>query len=75
MCLLHMKVGETAAVDAINVNAALRARLIAMGLTKDARVCVKHYGWFKSTVQVMINRTLVALRRDEAALIEVHRIA
>jgi len=75
MCLLQMKVGETAAVDALNVNAALRARLNAMGLTKDARICVKHYGWFKSTVQVMINRTLIGLRKDEAALIEVHRVA
>jgi len=74
MCLLQMKVGEMAAVDAINVSAALRARLSAMGLTKDAQVCVKHYGWFKSTVQVMINRTLVALRRDEAEQIEVRKI-
>jgi len=74
MCLLQMKVGEVAAVDAVNVNAALRARLTAMGLCKDAQICVKHFGWFKSTVQVMINRTLVALRKDEAALIEVHKV-
>lgn len=74
MCLLQMKVGEMASVDAVNVNAALYARLTAMGLTKDARICVKHYSGFKSTVQVMINRTLVALRKDEAARIEVHKI-
>ena len=74
MCLLQMKVGETAAVDAINVHPALRARLGAMGLTRDARICIKHYGWFKSTVQVMINRTLVGLRKSEAELIEVHKV-
>lgn len=75
MCLLQMKVGEVAAIEAVNVRGALRQRLIAMGLTQDARVCVKHFGWFKSTVQVMINRSLIALRKDEAALIEVHRVA
>ena len=74
MCLLQMKVGEIAAIDAVNVHGALRHRLMAMGLTQDARVCVKHFGWFKSTVQVMINRTLIALRKDEAALIEVHKL-
>jgi ferrous iron transport protein A len=74
MCLLQMKIGETAAVDAINVNDALRKRLYAMGFTVDSRICVKHYGWFKSTVQVMIDRTLIALRKDEAAQIEVHKI-
>jgi Fe2+ transport system protein FeoA len=75
MCLLQMKAGEIAAVDAVNVHGALRQRLMAMGLTQDARICVKHFGWFKSTVQVMINRTLIGLRREEAALIEVHRVA
>jgi ferrous iron transport protein A len=74
MCLLQMKVGEMASVDAVNVDGALKQRLLAMGLMPHARVSVKHYGWFKSTVQVMINRTLIALRRDEAELIEVHKI-
>ncbi|HHH72389.1 MAG TPA: ferrous iron transport protein A [Sulfuricurvum sp.] len=74
MCLLQMKVGEMASVDAVNVHGALRARLSAMGMTRDAEICVKHFGWFKSTVQVMINRTLVALRREEAEQIEVHKI-
>ena len=75
MCLLQMKVGEIAAVEAVNVNGALKQRLMAMGLTQDAQVCVKHFGWFKSTVQVMINRTLIALRREEAELIEVQKVA
>jgi len=75
MCLLQMKVGEVAAVDAIHVHGALRARLLAMGLMPNAQISIKHFGWFKSTVQVMINRTLVGLRKEEAELIEVHRVA
>ena len=74
MCLLQMKVGEMVAVDAINLDSELKQRLGIMGLTRGSHICVKHYGWFKSTVQVMINRTLIALRKDEAAHIEVHKI-
>ncbi|MDA3946316.1 MAG: FeoA domain-containing protein [Helicobacteraceae bacterium] len=72
MSLLHMKIGEMVAVDAINVNSVLKQRLCAMGLTRDAHICVKHFGCFKSTVQIRINRSLIALRKDEARLIEVH---
>jgi len=74
MCLLQMKVGDMAAVDAINVQGDLKQRLNAMGLARNSEICVKQYGWFKSTVQIMINRTLIALRKDEAELIEVHKI-
>jgi ferrous iron transport protein A len=74
MCLLHMKVGEMVAVDAINLDGELRRRLGIMGLMPGSHISVKHYGWFKSTVQVMINRTLIALRKEEAQQIEVHKI-
>lgn len=75
MCLLEMNIGEMVAVDAINVNSVLKQRLCAMGLTRDAHICVKHFGFFKSTVQIRINRSLIALRKDEARLIEVHSLA
>ncbi len=75
MCLLEMKIGEMVAVDAINVNSVLKQRLCSMGLTRDAHICVKHFGFFKSTVQIRINRSLIALRKDEAKLIEVHSLA
>lgn len=75
MCLLQMKIGEMVAIDAINVNGTLKQRLCAMGLTRDAHVCVKHFGCFKSTVQVMVNCSLIALRKNEAQLIEVHPVA
>lgn len=74
MCLLQMKAGETALIDAMRVDAALKHRLQAMGMHIDSKICVKRYGWFKSTVQIMINRSLIALRKEEAACIEVHRI-
>lgn len=74
MCLLEMNVGQRAAIDMLHVNSDLKERLHSLGFMRDSSLCVKHFGIFKSTVQVMINRTLIALRRDEARLIEVHII-
>ncbi|MBA3025516.1 MAG: ferrous iron transport protein A [Sulfurimonas sp.] len=74
MCLLHMKVGEMACIDALNVNSELKKRLNALGFIRDTNICVKNFGLFKSTVQVLINRSFIALRKEEAMLIEVHKI-
>lgn len=74
MCLLEMKTGDKAIIDSLNMGTELKHRLNAMGLMKDSRIEVNQYGWFKSTVQIMINRSLIAIRRDEALLIEVHKI-
>jgi Fe2+ transport system protein FeoA len=69
-----MKAGEIAFIDALNVKGELKNRLNSFGFIRDNSICVKQFGLFQSTVQVMINRTLIALRRDEARLIEVHKI-
>ncbi|MDD2791393.1 MAG: FeoA domain-containing protein [Sulfurimonas sp.] len=74
MCLLHMKVGEMVSIDAINVDSELKKRLNALGFIRDTPLCIKRFGLFKSTVQVMINRSFIALRKSEASLIEVHKI-
>jgi len=74
MCLLEMNKGEVAAIDALNVNGELKQRLNSLGIIRDNAICVKNFGLFKSTVQIMINRTLIALRKEEARLIEVHII-
>ncbi len=74
MCLLEMKIGDMATIDAVNVKGELKRRLIALGLIRNANISIKNFGWFKSTVQVMINHSFIALRKDEAALIMVHKI-
>lgn len=74
MCLLEMKIGEMAVIDAVNVSGELKKRLISLGLIRNANISIKNYGWFKSTVQIMINRSFIALRKDEAALILVHKV-
>ena len=74
MCLLQMKVGENAVIDAVHVSGEVRQRLISLGLIRNASISIKHFGWFKSTVAIMIENTAVALRKEEALQIMVHKI-
>jgi len=74
MCLLEVKAGEMVCIDALHVSDELKRRLNSFGMMKGSDICVKHFGLFKSTVQVMVYRSLIALRKEEAQLIEVHKI-
>ena len=74
MCLLEMKIGEMASIDNLNVDSDLKKRLNSHGFIRDNIVRITRFGLFKSTVQIMINNSLVALRKEEAKLIEVHKI-
>lgn len=74
MCLLEMEVGQKACIDCLHVSSELKNRLNALGFIRDNDICIKKFGLFKSTVQIMINRSLIALRKEEARLIEVHLI-
>ena len=75
MLLHELDVGETAMIDAINIGGSLKNRLCSLGLAENESICVKHYGLFKSTVQVMTESSFIALRKAEAECIEVHKIA
>jgi ferrous iron transport protein A len=74
MCLLEIQAGQRVSVDAINVSNELKRRLNSFGLMRGSDIFIKQFGWFKSTVQIQINRSLIAIRKDEAKLIEVHKI-
>ena len=75
MLLNELNIGDEAVIDVINMSGSLKSRLCSLGLTENQSVCVKHYGLFRSTVQVMTDSSFIALRKDEASCIEVHKIA
>ena len=74
MLLSQLNIGENAVIDAINVRGALKNRLSSLGLSENESVSVTHYGVFRSTVQVMTESSFIALRKEEASCIEVHKI-
>lgn len=63
--------GGIATVVKINAAGALKQRLISFGLMKGAEVKMLECGMTKSTFEIKIGNVSIALRREEAELIEV----
>jgi len=63
--------GGIATVAKINASGALKQRLISFGLMKGAEIRMLECGLTKSTFEVKIGSVTIALRREEAELIEV----
>ena len=58
----------------LNADSELKQRLIAFGVMKDALIEVLEHSLTKSTIEVKIGKTRLALRAKEAELIEVEKI-
>ena len=58
-------------ITKLNAKGALKDRLISFGLMKGTEIKVLEHAPAKSTVEIIVARTRLALRREEAELIEV----
>lgn len=63
--------GGTATVVKINATGALKQRLISFGLMKGVKVQMLECSMTKSTFEIKVGNVRLALRREEAELIEV----
>ena len=63
--------GGTATIVKINATGALKQRLISFGLMKGARIEMLECSMTKSTYEIKVGNVRLALRREEAELIEV----
>lgn len=66
--------GGKATVAKINATGALKQRLISFGLMKGAEITMLECGLTKSTFEIKIGSVNIALRREEAELIEVTNV-
>lgn len=66
--------GGRATVAKINATGALKQRLISFGLMKGAEITMLECGLTKSTFEIKIGSVNIALRREEAELIEVTNV-
>jgi ferrous iron transport protein A len=73
MKLTELKQGEEAVIVNIDANSELRNRLLSFGLAAGERLSVKGHSLAKQTIEIEIDGTLIALRREEADKIEVKR--
>ncbi len=58
----------------LNAPAELKQRLISFGIMKEALIEVLEYAPAKSTIEVKVGKMRIALRAEEAGLIEVQKI-
>ena len=67
---------KTCRVKVVKLNAKtdLKQRLISFGIMKDADIEVLEHAPGKSTIEIKVGKMRIALRAEEAKLIEVKKI-
>lgn len=71
MTLDKLNIGDTAIIKAVNCNPALKNRFYSFGIVKGSKVFVEEVTLTKSTIEIKINQTKIAIRLSEASAIEV----
>jgi len=73
MRLNELKMGDEAVIKKIYAKEPLKTRLFSMGITKGEKIKLLKHTLAKNTFEVEVNRVPIALRNEEAALVEVER--
>ena len=71
MKLTECMKGCSATVVKLNAQGALKQRLVSFGVMKGAKIQLLGFAPAKSTVEIKVGRMRLALRNEEAQLIEV----
>lgn len=71
MTLNQLKINEKAVITAINCDEILKNRLYSFGISKGVEVQIVELTLTKSTMEIKINQSKIALRLSEASKIEV----
>ena len=73
MKLSQMNAGDKAVVIRIDANDELKQRFFSLGLHKGSELQIKATSIAKSTMEIEVGTTLLALRFEEAKSIEVQK--
>lgn len=74
MTLDKLNIGDTAVIKAVNCENALKNRFYSFGMVKGSSVQVEEVTLTKSTMEVRVKRTMIAIRLSEASKIEIEKI-
>jgi len=74
MNLTELKKGNRAEILKISADKALKDRLTSFGVMRGEELILKGCSLAKQTIEIEVGSTLIALRRDEAAKIDVKKI-
>ena len=73
MKLSEIEKGQCGKITQINTDSVLKARFSSFGITRGAIVYIIEQTMSKNTIEIKINNTKIALRINEAQLIEVEQ--
>ena len=71
MNLSDVKIGDSCTVTKLNDSGEIRRRIMDMGITKGATICVKKVAPLGDPIDVTVRGYHLSLRRSDAANIEV----
>ena len=74
MNLTELIKGNKAEIIKVSADKALKDRLSSFGVMKGEELLIKGCSLAKQTIEIEVGSTLIALRKDEAAKIEVKKI-
>ena len=74
MRLTELSKGDKAVIIKIYADKALKDRLTSFGVMRGEELIVKGCSIAKQTMEIEVGSTLIALRKDEAAKIEIEKI-
>ena len=72
--LKDCKKGCVVKVLKLNAKSELKQRLISFGIMKEATIEVLEHAPAKSTIEIKVAKMRIALRAEEASMIEVQKI-
>ena len=71
MTLNELKVGESGRVARLVGEGAVKHRIMEMGLTKGAEVCVRKIAPLGDPIEITVRGYELSIRKDEAAKVEI----
>ena len=74
MFLSELKEGQSATIEHIGGNGALRRRILEMGILKGAEVYVEKYAPLKDPLELIVKGYHISIRVMEAAQIKVTNV-
>ncbi len=74
MLLSELKKGESGLIIKIHADSQLRNRLHSFGIIPGEELKLKEYSIANQTMEIEVERTLIALRKEEAQKIEIEPI-
>ena len=74
MLLSEMKEGQTARIDTVGGNNALRRRILEMGILKGTEIYIEKYAPLKDPLELIIKGCHISLRVEVASRITVDNV-